>query len=228
MALTSPRVRAKPARKLAARLPRRLPAFAGAVVPRFVLSSERPSQSRYIAPRYLITRNRLPRISASTDRPNTASPIKARSPRTIPAETATPLPTPNVADRVTTSATLVLGMAASDAMMPNRASISMRLIVGIVPVSGTAGHQSLSSTGAPLTVVVCRGYLHRAITHPFDVLVRRHCRREHDGLAEQRRMGLAAEGHEYVSVRDVECSHRAGPGIGGRRAHARLCAVGGE
>src|SRR6056297_387455 len=77
-------------------------------------------------------------------------------------------------------------------------------------------------------VPVLRRYLQRVITHPFDTPFRTHFRREHDGLAEQRRMGLAAEGHEYVSVRDVECSHRAGPGIGGRRAHARLCAVGGE
>jgi len=92
-----------------------------------------PNQSRYVAPRYFTTINRLPIVSATTVKPKMASRIKTKSPRIIPAVTAMPLATPNVAERVITKATLALGKTASATIIPNSVIVSMMLMILLAP-----------------------------------------------------------------------------------------------
>ncbi len=68
-------------------------------------------------------------VSATTDIPSSTNSIKVRSPRTMPIATAIPLLAPNVAERVTTSATLVLGIMASVTIMANSEIESIMLIL---------------------------------------------------------------------------------------------------
>ncbi len=79
-------------------------------------------------PVIFITINKLPMVSATNCNPQIASIMNIKSPKIIPAVTANPLAISSVAERVTTSITLVLGTMASISIIINSERESTKLI----------------------------------------------------------------------------------------------------